>query len=267
MTKFNPELPWGSWMVMKERRGLVPNYLDPRTGETWRSVREAFWVGRLGMTLENDNVPTVGLELLHAALAAHARRFVGLQEISDDLYGGNRMFAGWHSSWLRRTGLTARTSETGSPLTAEGWSVLLMLIATRPHPVATQSPSAATVRQLSELGLGPEDRQARFARLEEAGADWDRVFVRQEVGRQAAIVLVGRGRGPMPVRQTEWMMRFASEDQRDVLFDWFCQRLDRWHDWGEYAARFSAQELTRRLLSVMAASLADVESLGRQIDA
>ncbi len=246
------ELPWGYWLELRPDYGNQSTFVDRATGQTWRTLREAFWRGRLGMPNINDEPPPAELERLHAVLAATARRTMGTTEAADDLFDGSRSFASMYHIWLHTTGLVVRHE-----LTNEGWSVLAMLHATRNPDVRAERPSAATIAQLSELGLGPEDREARLRRVEQEAAKWDVNFYRDVHAGRPAVILAVRTHGPVPPMKRIWEIGFATAEQRDRFYDWLCHRLDRWPFWCASASDFGAGALTHTLMVAMAASIED----------
>ncbi|MBM7406381.1 MULTISPECIES: hypothetical protein [Sphingomonas] len=251
------ELPWGSHLRLEPRHNAAPVFVDDDTGMEWATIREAFWVGHLKGELEYGRVPDARLEMMHAVLAAMMRRDLHDQERATDLFRGNTDFAWWYVHWLRAEGFV-RASKSGfdKPM-AFGMSVLQMLAATRPASVGSTRPSVATIRQLGELGLGPEEREARLARLEQAAAKWDRAFFRKQIGIRPAVVLFRRGNGAIPMMQMVWSLTFNTEEQRDAFYEWLGLRLDRWANWAELLMGDTADRLTHRMLMVMAASLED----------
>lgn len=254
----DPELPWGYWYRIDHRRtGTV--YVDDATGATSPSLRSALWHDRLGMPGGKADPPLEILELVHAVLAATVRREPSYREQLNDLFDGNRLFHRMFHLWLGSTGLAVATQNGQGigDLTPEGWSVLHMLAATRPYDVRRERPSAVTIAMLRELGLGPEDREVRFERLEREALLWDAAFLRREEGGRPGVVLSKRGDGPVPVLQTVWALTFATDEQRDDFYDWLCLHVDRWQAWGDLASAYDSTKLTHRLLKVMAGSIAE----------
>ncbi|GAA0455214.1 hypothetical protein [Sphingomonas molluscorum] len=250
------ELPWGSHLRLEPRHNAAPVFVDD-AGMEWATIREAFWVGHLKGELEYGRVPDARLEMMHAVLAAMVRRDLHDQERATDLFRGNTDFAWWYVQWLRSLGFIKVGRSGFDKPTAFGMSVLQMLAATRPTGVSSARPSVATIRQLSEFGLGPEEREARLVRLEQAAAHWDCAFVRKQIGVRPAVVLLRRGNGPIPMMQMVWSLTFDTEDQRDAFYEWLGLRLDRWANWAELLMGDTADKLTHRMLMVMAASLED----------
>lgn len=254
----DPELPWGHWYrVDHGASGLV--YVDDATGATSPSLRSALWHDRLGMPGVNADPSPDLLELVHAVLAATARREPSYREQLADLFDGNRLFHRLFHLWLGSAGLAVATKdgEGVGDLTPEGWSVLHLLTATRPYDVRRERPSAATIAMLGELGLGPEDRMLRFERLEREALRWDAAFLRRDEGGRSGVVLAKRGEGPVPVMHTVWSLTFPTDGQRDDFYDWLCLRLDRWQAWGDLASEYGSTKLTHKLLGVLAASISE----------
>lgn len=245
----DPELPWGCWLRIEPGDGTPAEFVDDATGERWGTIREAFWYGRMGMPRGAD-VPQAKLEFLHGVLAQWARRRPESAERTTDMFTGCGQFSSWYMAWLTREGLIAGRDG----LTAEGWAVLHMLMGTRPQDVRNDRPGRATVAQLVELGLGPEEREARLARVEQAALKWGVGFRRTKIGAWPHVILVKRGEGEVPVLETSWSLRFENEEQRDAFYEWLCVRLDRWPAWAEMAGRSRHPELTQHLLMVLAIS-------------
>lgn len=251
----DPELPWGVWLHVRPKTNGLASFLDEATGREWRTIREAFWCGRLGMPLEHDRLPEERLEFLHGFLSQWARRPSNSFERTTDMFAGNHQFSKWYLDWLQAQELI--DTDRDKALTAEGWAVLHMLMATRPQEVRQHRPGRATVLELTEVGLGPEEREARLRRVEQVSAGWDVAFRRSQIGAFPSVILVQRGSGPVPVLQTTWTLQCDSADQRDAFYEWLCVRLDRWPHWVELAKSHLGRELTHHLLVVMAASLED----------
>lgn len=256
MRRIDPNMPWGSWLRI-EKVGGAWRFVDDETGETWESIRAAFWTGRLGLPFHNRQPPPELLETIHAVLAMVVRRSVDAREIVADLHQGSEIYARHFRLWLAGAGLI-RLDENGNEIvgiTREGRAALLMLIATRPHRAQQSPPTSATIAMLAELGMGPEGREERLTLLEAEAAAWDAAFLRRNEAGRPAVILSKRGCGRMQNLQTVWSLSFRTEDERDGFHEWLCHRLDRWPDWAELASEFGAQKLTHRLLGVMAAGL------------
>ncbi len=250
----DPELPWGNWLRIESGNGRFV-YVDDEAGRSWATPRAALWNGRLGMGNRHGEPPAELLELVHAVLAAIVRRVPSHRERLNDLFGANELFQRMFDVWLGASGLTVPAADGNGfeSLTEEGWSVLHMLTATRPYDVRQDRPCAATIAMLGELGLGPEEREVRFERLEREASRWDAAFLRRKEAGKWSIVLTKRADGPMPVMRIVWTLSFDTEGQRDGFYDWLCLRLDRWQAWADLASEYGSEKLTHKLLAVMAA--------------
>ena len=87
----HPDLPWGYWMVSS---GAVPGEppLIDENGREWRSVREAFWVGRLGMPSIHAAWANEIMEFMASYLAIIDGRFVAREERVQDVFLGDGHF-------------------------------------------------------------------------------------------------------------------------------------------------------------------------------
>lgn len=258
MRRIDRNMPWGSWLRIEKVDGGW-RYVDDETGATWRSVRAAFCTERLGLPFHDGEPSPALLETVHAVLAMAVRRHVDDRELVSDLFLGSTTFAGFLRLFLAGAGLV-KLDEDGrqiAGLTREGRAALVMLIATRPHSARQSPPTHATIADLAELGMGPEGREDRLARLETEAVAWDVAFLRRDQAGRPTVILSMRGSGPMQNMQTVWSLSFRTKDERDRFYEWLCHRLDRWPDWAELATEFGSQKLTHRLLGVMAASLED----------
>lgn len=261
MRKIDPNMPWGCWLRI-EKVDAGWRYVDDETGATWSSVRAAFCTEQLGLRFSHGQPSAALLETVHAVLALAARRPVDDRELVTDLFLGSTTFAGFLRLFLVGVGLI-KLDEDGRVivgLTRVGRAALQMLIATRPHSARQSPPTHATIADLAELGMGPEGREDRLARLETDAVAWDVAFLRRDQAGRPTVILSVRGSGPMQNMQTVWSLAFATGDERDRFYEWLCHRLDRWPDWAELASEFGSQKLTHRLLGVMAASLAGEEA-------
>lgn len=242
----NPQLPWGYWL--QTRDGV---FVD-EGGREWRSVREAFWVGRLGMRpLDHDygreKTMHEELERLTAVLAAQDRRILLGRESATDMFDGSHAFERFHSAWTWGFGLTDEQS-----LTVEGRAVLLMLVATRPYELGRLPVGPDAMRAIIGADAGVEAREQWFAEIDAFARDLAFRFVRSEVGRSPCVELVGDdSTARMPTRRAFWSQGFRHEHDRDQLFAWLCERLDRWDDWGRLVAKRGAAEFQQHLVELL----------------
>ncbi|MFV0622662.1 hypothetical protein ACBY01_01445 [Sphingomonas sp. ac-8] len=256
----DPELPWGVWL-RGEHVDRKTVFVDEETGERWPSLRAAFWNGRLRMPDHFGKTPHDLLETMHAVLVATIRRSPTIHEQAADIFQSSTLYLLLFHLWLAREGLVELTEDNreARAVTAEGMAVIHMLLATRPYDVRKQRPSGATIAQLCELGLGPETREERLARVEKAASRWDVAFLRRREGGKPSIILSKRGDGVVPILETVWTLGLGTTERRDRFYEWICHRMDRWTAWGELATRFGSDRLTHHLLEVAAAALVDTD--------
>lgn len=250
----DPELPWGHWLAIRTS-GRERIYVDEATGERWRTLRSALWHGRLGGRDDGREPPPEQIELIHAVLAARARRpRVREAEEAADLFHGGVLFRTHHLDWLAGHGLiVGREIVHDARLSSEGRSVLLMLHATRPYATRGVRPSGATVQQLEGLGAGCEEREVRLSRVERIASTWDAAFLRREEGGRLSVVLETKREGLG--RMAAWELAANTRGQRDNLYEWLCFRMDRWPAWAGMATTVGSDALTHKLLATMAAAL------------
>ncbi|MFH8651959.1 hypothetical protein ACH37Y_04490 [Sphingomonas paucimobilis] len=255
---FDPELPWGNWLRGEHVDGETV-FVDEDTGERWPSMRAAFWNGRLRMQDHFGKTPHELLETMHAVLVATIRCKPTIGEQAGDIFQSSELYLLLFHLWLAREGLVELTEDGrgAKTVTAEGMAVIHMLLATRPYDVRKQRPTAATIAQLYELGLGPEMRENRLARVEKAAARWDVAFLRRHEAGRPSIILSKRGDGVVPIFETVWTLGLGSKEHRDRFYEWLCIRMDRWPAWGELATSYGSDRLTHHMLEVAVAALMD----------
>lgn len=245
-------LPWGSWLTQ------VGSRLEDGEGGSWRSVREAFWLGRLGF-------PSISFvpeqqELLLRVLSVIERGTDSGSEGRRDLFFGDMLFWRFYMCWLVSVRLV-EADERGNPLnprlTEEGLQVRLMLSATA-EPAWAELPLADVVDAVSRAHHGgPEEaREAMLQSFEREAAARTTGFARKTVGRSFMVVLTGlRTEGRMPLRRTFWSLSFADRDDRDDFYGWLARRAHRWDDWAAMAYAKGADGLTQHLLTLMSAGI------------
>lgn len=261
----DPELPWGYWLKLD---GSGSQTLTDDEGRKWPTIRDAFWQGRLGFKKVNERTGAPMLELLLAVLVNKSRRASWGAERQTDIFGGNTLLEHHFNLWMVREGfLSPGDSDVwcGGDITAEGWSVMLMLGATRPQPVRAMRPTSVSVQELVSLGIGPLPAKERMREVEAASIKWPAAFQRRTVGTKFTIALEKRdAEAPVPVMRTVWSQTFADERSRDAFFDWLCVRVDRWQEWATLAWSESGTALNGRLMSLIALCLADAELEGSE---
>ena len=250
---FNPNLPWGYWLVAKGETDSGYPLVDLE-GRTWRSVREAFWISRLGMSNVRSSLMHQELEFLLAVLVAIDRRIIGTEEQAMDLCGSWDK-ARFYACWLQGQRLTSNDfpSALKGPLTLEGRAVLVMLASTRSPGEAPLPIGLPTITRWHGLnqGLADDERDRIIAEHERAALHLQYRFTRAAIGEIPAIVLSGAALGPnIPLTRKLWSMTFLDHYARDRIWLWLYQRIDRWQPWGELAYERGARALSEHLLQV-----------------
>lgn len=250
----NPDLPWGYWLTVRDVPGLDGPIVDEH-GAAWKSIREAFWIGRMRMSARADDADEQ-LERMTAALTALDRRSVNPREAALDIFDGEQLFRDFYRSWLAGHELSVIGPTGGTDLTTEGRAVLLMLTATRsmrPGPLPF-GPDAIMGTPMPDVSR--ERREIWFAEIGRFGARLPCRFERVSIGDSFAILLHGDGFGHrMPVRRVIWSQAFLDVETRDRLFYWLAVRVDRWAHWGQRAWEEGAAAFTQYLLELVATGL------------
>lgn len=247
----HPDLPWGYWMVSS---GAVPG--DPplidENGREWRSVREAFWVGRLGMPSIYVAWANEVMEFMASYLAIIDGRFVAREERVQDIFSGDGHFEHFFGTYLITAGLVDAGNKRATP---EGRAVLSMLIATRTRDDAAEDVGLdwiianRTVSSHSERMAAAEQVERR----ERVAARMAHRFATDTIGGDPAVKLIGlRITIEIPVRSTLWTMTWSDGDQfaRDRFYLWLLERIDRWDDWSDMVMRYGARALTEHLMKL-----------------
>ena len=123
----HPDLPWGYWFVSTSDIPGQPPLVD-EDGREWGSVREAFWIDRLGLPSIHSGWMNKIMEFMASYLAILDGRFVEPEERVRDIFLGDGHLDQFFRAYLLAIGLVNDTD--GRP-TPEGRAALLMLIATR----------------------------------------------------------------------------------------------------------------------------------------
>ena len=250
--RFNPNLPWGYWLVAQGELDGLPPLIDP-LGQRWRSVREYFWAERLGMApIQRDDVRNKELEFMLATLVSLDRRVIYTEERAVDLFGS------WdrsrhYMSWLAGQKLLMPQPEASldADLSPEGRAVLVMLASTRSPDAAPRAIGLPTLKSFHGLAGKPDqaERDRLIAEHERATLQLQYRFESKDIAAQPAIVLAGVGLGPnIPLTRVLWSITFADDYARDRMLFWLHERIDRWPDWGELAYRQGARALSERLM-------------------
>jgi hypothetical protein len=244
----NPALPWGYWLHA-DGAAHGPPLVDGQ-GRRWNTVREAFWVDRLGMTA--SPFAEEQLERLTAYLAAVSRRVVHVEESAHDLFAGEQDFERFYRIWVDARGLTAGAGPFGSGISTEGHAALVMLVMTRPSQIRSIPVGSEAIAKLAPSKASIPEAAAWLDRVEAFAARLPFRFERRQLWRKPAVALVGDVLGDvMPLRRTLWMQTFLDHQTRDRFHTWLAYRLDRWEAWGSIAHVHGGPMLTQHFLAMM----------------
>lgn len=243
----NAALPWGYWCRTSGEEW--PPLFDEE-GNEWLSVREYFWTARLGMARASEHDRQKALEVLLSVLVAIDRRVIGIEERVIDLFEDSWQLARqFLAPWLEGLGLTQ--DGLSNTLTPEGRAVLVMLASTRsrqaaPIPIGLPIFRATTGPDLSD---DPVINDQVMAQCEAFASKLVRRFVRDDLAGRPGIKLIGPPEGNnLPLARTLWSIDFPHGYERDRLYRWLVDRIDRWESWAERARLHGAQALTEHLL-------------------
>lgn len=247
----HPDLPWGYWMVSS---GSVPGEppLVDEDGREWGSVREAFWIDRLGLPAIHSGWMTGIMEFMACYLAIADGRFVAPDERVRDIFLGDRHLDQFFRAYLLAAGLVNDTD--GRP-TPEGRSVLLMLMATRTREDAAEDVGLdwiianRTAASHSERVAAAEQVERR----ERVAARMAHRFATDTLSGDPIVKLIGlRITREIPVRSTLWTMAWRDGDRlaRDRFYLWLLERIDRWDEWSEMVSRDGARALTEHFMKL-----------------
>ena len=245
------QLSWGYWLRL-ERKNQKPVYYDP-AGASWDSIRDCFFRGRLRMTTTHPMDAGKLLELLLATMIAIVRGRRSHDPAFEDMFGGKEDHARHFLHWMQAERLAeGEAYHQNWKLTPEGSSAMRMLFATRPHAIGAIRPSRASLLELTRLSQGPDMHEADRVEVERKASGWPAAFLRRRVGNGFGIVAVRRDETDHDVQvgRTVWNVTFHYEDQRDALYDFLIERLDRWPEWVTMAYGSRGEELTLRLLTL-----------------
>ena len=247
----HPDLPWGYWMVSS---GSVPGEppLVDEDGREWGSVREAFWIDRLGLPSIHSMWMNAIMEFMASYLAIADGRFVAPEERVRDIFLGDGHLDQFFRAYLLAAGLVNDTE--GRP-TPEGRSVLLMLIATRTREDAAEAVGLDWILA-NRTAAGHVERIAaaeQIERRERVAARMAHRFTTDTIGGDPAVKLIGlRITKEIPVRSTLWTMTWPDGDRlaRDRFYLWLLERIDRWDAWSELVTRGGARALTEHFMKL-----------------
>lgn len=260
----NPNLPWGYWIVIDAADPELPPLVD-EYGQRWRSLREALWVDRLGMTGSGrfGSMDEGQVEFLLAVLAMIDRNVIATAGVVKDMFNDNWLTTAHYAAWLAGHRLI-KPAQTlvDARLTAEGRAILVMLASTRPLDREAHPVGLTDLHPFARLRHEPDQSAMEEAiRAAEAALTKDVVrFLRKDTAGRPAIVLVGAADARLPMAETHWSMIFAESCQRDRLYIWLLAQSDRWRDWLQIARTQRPGALTEHLLALFVAQ--DCEERG-----
>ena len=252
-SRYDKELPWGSWLRVVISRHGVTTIVDDDGGE-WPTVRDCFWGKRLSMSRAIPKVRDEQLELMLMVLASIERQVVRPPESIHEVFKSDLFFR-FYYHWLHSIGLIDG-GHLDSPLdpkpNAEGVAVIRMLLATRPVALQGIPVGPAAVKLFGKPGTEAECDRERYAAAEGKARSLPFAFVRETLcGRPCISGLYRDLDSNLPMIRTVWTQTFAHERSRDRIFDWMWARLDRWSAWGERARGYGGAALTEHLFSLI----------------
>lgn len=247
----HPDLPWGYWLVSS---GAIPGEppLVDEDGREWDSVREAFWIDRLGLPSIHSGWMNGIMEFMASYLAILDGRFVAPEERVRDIFQGDGHLDQFFRAYLRAAGLVNDTD--GRP-TPEGRAALLMLIATRAHEDAELDVGLDWIVANRTVAGHSERRETaeQVERRERIAARMAHRFATDTIGGDPAVKLIGlRITREIPVRSTLWTMTWSDGDRlaRDRFYLWLLERIDRWDAWSEIVTKDGARALTEHFMKL-----------------
>lgn len=255
----HPDLPWGYWLTSAGDVPGEPPLVD-ESGREWDSVREAFWVGRLGLSMGYKAGVNEMLEFMLSYLAIMDGRFVEPEESARDIFVGNGHLGSFFGAFMRAAGLM--DDQTGRPA-LEGRAVLLMLIATRTRDDADEQIGLDWIAATRSHARGEDRREAAsiVARHEQVAARMAHRFATDMIDGAPVIKLIGlRITQEIPIRSTLWSMSWPDRDRyaRDRFYLWLLQRIDRWDAWSEMVTEQGSRALTEHFMKLAFADRFDL---------
>lgn len=228
-----------------------PPLLD-EDGREWGSVREAFWIDRLGLPSIHSGWMNGIMEFMASYLAILDGRFVAPEERYRDIFLGDGHLDQFFRAYLLAAGLV--TEDDGRP-TPEGRAALLMLIATRTREDGEDNVGLDWIVANRTVAGRSERLEAaeQVERRERVAARMAHRFATDTIGGDPAVKLIGlRVTREIPVRSTLWTMTWPNGDRlaRDRFYLWLLERIDRWDDWSEMVSRDGARALTEHFMKL-----------------
>lgn len=254
----HPDLPWGYWMVSS---GSVPGEppLVDEDGREWGSVREAFWIDRLGLPSIHSGWMNGIMEFMASYLAIADGRFVAPEERVRDIFLGDGHLDQFFRAFLLAVGLVNDTD--GRP-TPEGRAALLMLIATRTQEDAGEAIGLEWIianRNVTNRS-GRLSAAQEVERRERVAARMAYRFATDTIDGMPVVKLIGlRITQEIPIRSTLWSMSWPEGDRyaRDRFYLWLLERIDRWEAWSEMVSEDGTRALTEHFMKLAFCEEAD----------
>lgn len=247
----HPDLPWGYWMVSSGSVPGEPPLID-EDGREWRSVREAFWIDRLGLPSIHSGWMNGIMGFMASYLAIADGRFVAPEERIRDIFQGDGHLDQFFRAYLLAVGLV--NDIDGRP-TPEGRAALLMLIATRTQEDAGEAVGLEWIVANRTVA----DRSERMSvakeveRRERVAARMAHRFATDTIDGMPVVKLIGlRITQEIPIRSTLWSMSWPEGDRyaRDRFYLWLLERIDRWDAWSEMVSEDGTRALTEHFMKL-----------------
>jgi len=247
----HPDLPWGYWFVSTSDIPGQPPLVDEK-GCEWGSIREAFWIDRLGLPSIHSGWMNGIMEFMASYLAILDGRFVAPEERVRDIFLGDGHLDQFFRAYLLAIGLVNDTD--GRP-TPEGRAALLMLIATRTREDAEDEVGLDWIMANRTVAAHSERRAAaeQVEKREKVAERMAHRFATDTIGGDPVVKLIGlRITKEIPVRSTLWTMTWPDGDRlaRDRFYLWLLERIDRWDAWSEMVTQEGARALTEHFMKL-----------------
>lgn len=234
--------------------GSVPGEppLIDEDGREWRSVREAFWIDRLGLPSIHSGWMNGIMGFMASYLAIADGRFVAPEERIRDIFQGDGHLDQFFRAYLLAVGLVNDTD--GRP-TPEGRAALLMLIATRTQEDAGEAVGLEWIVANRTVA----DRSERMSvakeveRRERVAARMAHRFATDTIDGMPVVKLIGLCiTQEIPIRSTLWSMSWPEGDRyaRDRFYLWLLERIDRWDAWSEMVSEDGTRALTEHFMKL-----------------
>lgn len=248
--RIDPDMPWGWWLI---RDGAT---VRDDAGRSWHSVTAALedhlWPrsGWRGSPQKADDLLLRTLEVIDE----DGRFDVAAKE---QLFGRNKDWSDWFSSWLVEVGLAQDGKNHLNPLALSdlGRSVLLML-----RHVRSEDRHTLSMREIRmEAGARSTVSEKTLARVEAIQNRWPpraNKVLRDSIGKQFIVKFChfdrhAKDSGGMPISRVVWSMSFRDAVSRDHFYGWLCGHSMHWDKWGELAHYRGARALSERLFAIL----------------